>query len=118
MEDLTRNALMPARRISKLLGGDAWMSQRIGQLGTIQTKNDSSLRKLEDAFNASLVSQSVVEDTGLFNSALIEALVRAFHERQIASSLKKGTRNDFNLVVIDYQRAAELVQEEQSGQDQ
>jgi len=61
------------------------MSQSIGKLGTIQTKSAGPLRKLEDAVKASLVSQLVVEDTGLFNSALIEALVRAFHERQSAS---------------------------------
>lgn len=74
LEDLEKKiAVGTARRITKLLGGDAWISQQIGKLGTIQTKSYGSLKKLEDAVKASVASQSVAEGAGLFHSNLVKA---------------------------------------------
>jgi len=87
------------------------MSQPIGKLGTIQTKNYKSLKSLEAAVKASLASKPVVEGSGLFNPALVEALIRPFHERQSASRGKSTGPSAFNLRSDDYQRATELLQE-------
>jgi len=105
MKDLNKEALYSTRWISKLLGGDAWKSQPIAKLGTIQSKSYQPLNKLEVAVKASIASQSVIEGAGLFNSNLVKALVRAFHERQSTGPSAFFLRSD------DYQRAAELLQE-------
>ena len=87
------------------------MSQPIGKLGTIQTKNQISLKKLEAAAKASLAPQLASAGAGLFNSALVEALARAFHERQSVPRRKGTGPSTFNLRSDDYQRTSELLQE-------
>jgi len=72
------------------------------------SRSHPSFRILETAVKAFIASQSVIEGAGLFNSALIEALVRAFHERQSDPGLKRG-QNAFTLGGNDYKRASELV---------
>lgn len=111
MKNLTSNAAATARSISKLLGGDGWKIQSIGELGPIQTKGGDALRALLRAVKTSLeIPQlSKSEAGGLFNSDLIEALTRAYHQR-ISNPKSHGDKMFTNTVGLsDYERANVLL---------
>lgn len=99
-----------ARSISKLLGGDQWKTQAIGQIGIIKTRSEDYLQVLRKLVKTSLELPQVSEqDAGLFNSDLVEALIRAYHQR-ITSPEKHGEKIYTNrLSVSDYERATELL---------
>lgn len=111
LESLSPQAAGTAKSISKLLGGDAWKTQSIGQLGLIQTKAASSLQALKRAVKTSLqIPQVATVEAGLFNTDLVEALTRAYHQRMDRNS-KKHRDGSFHqdLITPDYEQANELL---------
>jgi hypothetical protein len=111
LESLTPQAAVTARSISKLLGGGGWKSQSIGNLGPIQTRSQPALRGFLRLVKTSLeVPQlSKSEPSGLFNSDLVEALTRAYHQRTSTLSSKSRVSHFWNLGTSDYEHANVLL---------
>lgn len=110
LESLTSQATRVATSVSKLLGGDQWKTQSIGQIGTIKSRGHDSLLALLRLVKTSLeIPQVSEQDAGLFNSDLVEALKRAYHQR-INDPREPGDRRSVDsLGLSDYERANELL---------
>lgn len=94
-----------------MLGGDAWKTQSIGKLGMIQSRSHQSLKALQAAVQMSLqIPQVATVGVGLFNTDLVEALTRAYHQRLNDGSRNRGGGHFCqDLTAPDYQCANELL---------
>lgn len=119
--NLSSKAAATARSISKLLGGEGWKSQSIGKLGLINTQSSPGLQALQRAIKRSIqIPQVAPSEAGSFNSDLVEAFIRAYHQRVSSSSMKRGERDFLCLIISDYEQANELLKGkiEQDGESQ
>lgn len=119
LENLGGAATGTARKISKLLGGEAWKTQPIGSFGFIQTKSPKRLQALQRVVKTSLqIHQVATVEAGFFNSDLVEALTRAHHQR-LTDPKNPGDRLFTDrLSSSDYERAKELLKDkiEENGE--
>lgn len=110
LEYLGPAATITALSISRALGGEGWKNQSIGKLGSIQTKSRNSLHALLGAVETSLkLVQLPKAKPGSFNSDLVEALNRAYHDRINTSNKVNGAVFTNGLERSDYERATELL---------
>lgn len=94
--------------ISRLLGGDEWKSQEIGEIGkVVETSSFYALQLLKEAVEVSLkLSPSSDQRNGLFNSVLVEALVQAVGENQEG---REQSEDASCLNARDFKRAGDLL---------
>ena len=110
LANLSHGAATAARTISRLLGGDAWKSQSIGNFGMVQTESEKKLQSLVRLVKTSFqIPQVANSEAGSFNSDLVEALIRSYHQR-ISIPKKRQDKSFINILILsDYERANELL---------
>lgn len=110
LSDLTDQAHVVAKSITATLGGSSWISQSVGGLGPIKTKSYNALVSLRKVVEASLEVPGTSQTLdGRLNTAAIEALGRAFEQRQNGPDKRRGPAT-FDLSAADYEVALKLLE--------